>query len=73
MSGAIIAALRAHWQDRSRDFDAPQGHGPLIAQQWIPPTRPRWNGMTRIIFTTPRKRLTPLMRWGGWYAWPCNA
>jgi integrase len=39
VSGATIAALRAHWQDRSRDFDAPQAHGPLIAPQWIPATR----------------------------------
>ncbi|KXU94896.1 hypothetical protein CR51_26200 [Caballeronia megalochromosomata] len=34
VSGATIAALRAHWQDRGRDFDAPRAHGPLIAPQW---------------------------------------
>ncbi len=39
VSRATIAALRAHWQDRQRDFDAPQAHGPLIAPQWIPGTR----------------------------------
>ncbi|VXC81730.1 Integrase [Burkholderia sp. 8Y] len=39
VSGATIAALRAHWHDRGRDFDAPQAQGPLIAPQWIPATR----------------------------------
>jgi len=39
VSGATIAALRAHWRDRERDFDAPQASGPLIAPQWIPATR----------------------------------
>ncbi|KIG11261.1 Protein of unknown function DUF3701 [Burkholderia sp. MR1] len=39
VSGATVAALRAHWQDRTRDFDAPHAHGPLIAPQWIPTTR----------------------------------
>ncbi|MDR5740087.1 phage integrase family protein [Caballeronia sp. LZ016] len=39
VSGATIAALREHWQDRGRDFDAPHVHGPLIAPQWIPGTR----------------------------------
>ncbi|WP_175946356.1 site-specific integrase [Caballeronia sp. BCC1704] len=39
VSGATIAALRAHWQDRGRDFDAPQAQGPLVAPQWIPATR----------------------------------
>ena len=39
VSGATIAALRAHWQDRTRDFDAPHARGPLIAPQWIPGTR----------------------------------
>jgi integrase len=39
VSGATIAALRAHWKDRDRDFDAPRAQGPLIAPQWIPATR----------------------------------
>lgn len=39
VSGATIAALRAHWHDRGRDFDAPRADGPLIAPQWIPATR----------------------------------
>ncbi|WP_175983254.1 site-specific integrase [Caballeronia zhejiangensis] len=39
VSGATIAALRAHWHDRDRDFDDPRAHGPLIAPQWIPATR----------------------------------
>ncbi|CAL8480928.1 protein of unknown function (plasmid) [Caballeronia sp. S22] len=39
VSGATIAALRAHWKDRNRDFDAPRAQGPLIAPQWIPGTR----------------------------------
>ncbi|SAL49401.1 integrase [Caballeronia concitans] len=39
VSGATIVALRAHWHDRGRDFDAPQARGPLIAPQWIPGTR----------------------------------
>ncbi|MDR5798014.1 phage integrase family protein [Caballeronia sp. LZ008] len=39
VSGATIAALRAHWDDRDRDFDAPRAQGPLIAPQWIPATR----------------------------------
>ncbi|MGY6164160.1 phage integrase family protein [Paraburkholderia strydomiana] len=39
VSGATIAALRAHWQDRGRDFDAPRANGPLIAPLWIPATR----------------------------------
>ncbi|GGD89395.1 hypothetical protein [Caballeronia grimmiae] len=38
VSGATVAALRAHWQDRARDFHAPHEHGPLIAPQWIPAT-----------------------------------
>jgi integrase len=39
VSGATVAALRAHWQDGGRDFDAPHSQGPLIAPQWIPATR----------------------------------
>lgn len=39
VSGATIAALRAHWHDRERDLDAPRAQGPLIAPQWIPGTR----------------------------------
>ncbi|WP_250476029.1 phage integrase family protein [Caballeronia sp. GAFFF1] len=39
VSGATVAALRAHWHDRARDFDAPHAQGPLIAPQWIPGTR----------------------------------
>nr|WP_309789584.1 phage integrase family protein [Caballeronia sp. LZ019] len=39
VSGATVAALRAHWQDRTRDFDAPHARGPLIAPLWIPGTR----------------------------------
>jgi integrase len=39
VSGATIAALRAHWQDRGRNFDAPHAQGPLIAPQRIPATR----------------------------------
>jgi integrase len=39
VSGATIAALRAHWKDRGRDFNAPHAHGPLIAPQWIPAMR----------------------------------
>ncbi|SAK70131.1 integrase [Caballeronia glebae] len=39
VSGATIGALRAHWDDRGRDFDAPRADGPLIAPQWIPGTR----------------------------------
>ncbi|SAK75092.1 integrase [Caballeronia temeraria] len=39
VSGATIGALRAHWDDRGRDFDAPRAHGSLIAPQWIPGTR----------------------------------
>jgi integrase len=39
VSGATVAALRAHWADRGRDFDAPQAQGPLIAPRWIPGTR----------------------------------
>jgi integrase len=27
VSGATVAALRAHWQDRGRDFDHPQARG----------------------------------------------
>ncbi|MFT4438938.1 phage integrase family protein [Caballeronia sp. 15715] len=30
VSGPAIAALRAHWQDGGRDFDAPDACGPLI-------------------------------------------
>ncbi|MFL9922570.1 site-specific integrase [Paraburkholderia fungorum] len=39
VSHATVAALRAHWADRGRDFDAPQAQGPLIAPRWIPGTR----------------------------------
>ncbi|MEZ2354901.1 tyrosine-type recombinase/integrase [Caballeronia sp. RCC_10] len=39
VSGATVAALRAHWQDRAHDFDAPHANGPLIAPLWIPATR----------------------------------
>lgn len=39
VSGATVAALRAHWQDRGRDFDHSRAQGPLIAPQWIPGTR----------------------------------
>lgn len=39
VSGATIASLRAHWNNRDRDFDAPRAHGPLIAPQWIAATR----------------------------------
>ncbi|MDR5781228.1 phage integrase family protein [Caballeronia sp. LZ065] len=39
VSGATVAALRAHWHDRGRNFDAVQTRGPLIAPQWIPATR----------------------------------
>ena len=39
VSGATIAALRAHWLDRDRTFDDPRAQGPLIAPQWIPTTR----------------------------------
>jgi integrase len=39
VSGATVAALRAHWQDRGRAFDEPHAQGPLIAPQWIPATR----------------------------------
>uniref|UniRef100_UPI002027B545 site-specific integrase n=1 Tax=Caballeronia sp. GAWG1-5s-s TaxID=2921743 RepID=UPI002027B545 len=39
VSGATVAALRAHWHDRGRDFDAPQARGRLIAPQRIPGTR----------------------------------
>ncbi|WP_244818662.1 phage integrase family protein [Caballeronia sp. Lep1P3] len=38
VSGATVAALRAHWRDRGRDFNAPHAQGPLIAPQWIPAT-----------------------------------
>ncbi|SOE97148.1 Site-specific recombinase XerD [Burkholderia sp. D7] len=31
VSAATVAALRAHWEDRERDFDAPWVEGPLIA------------------------------------------
>jgi integrase len=39
VSGATVAALRAHWEDRGRAFDAPHAQGPLIAPQRIPATR----------------------------------
>ncbi|SAL82559.1 integrase [Caballeronia choica] len=39
VSSATVAALRAHWRDRGRDFDAVHAQGPLIAPQRIPGTR----------------------------------
>jgi integrase len=39
VSHATVAALRAHWYDRGRNFDDPAAQGPLIAPQWIPATR----------------------------------
>ncbi|MEZ2355039.1 tyrosine-type recombinase/integrase [Caballeronia sp. RCC_10] len=39
VSRATIDALRAHWRDRGRDFDAAAASGPLIAPTWIPGTR----------------------------------
>ncbi|SAL82407.1 integrase [Caballeronia arvi] len=38
VSNATVTALRAHWSDRGRDFDATHAQGPLIAPQWIPAT-----------------------------------
>jgi integrase len=37
VSGPTVDALRAHWSDRGRDFDA-QANGALIAPIWIPGT-----------------------------------
>ncbi|WP_309491422.1 phage integrase family protein [Trinickia mobilis] len=38
VSPNAIDALRAHWIDRGRDFDAPNAQGPLIAPTVIPRT-----------------------------------
>ncbi|CAB3805344.1 Tyrosine recombinase XerC [Pararobbsia alpina] len=35
---ATVAALRVHWQDRGRDFDAPLDSAPLLAPTVIPST-----------------------------------
>lgn len=39
VSPDTIAALRAHWHDRHRAFDAPAAAGPLLSPVFIPPTR----------------------------------
>ncbi|WP_434116268.1 phage integrase family protein [Paraburkholderia caffeinilytica] len=39
VSPDTVAALRAHWRDRGRDFDARDAHGPLIAPLVVPATR----------------------------------
>ncbi|CAE6862620.1 Tyrosine recombinase XerC [Paraburkholderia aspalathi] len=39
VSPDTVAALRAHWRDRGRDFDAPGAHGPLVAPLVVPATR----------------------------------
>jgi integrase len=39
VSPAALAALRAHWTDRQRNFDAPDATGPLLAPLITPNTR----------------------------------
>jgi integrase len=43
VSAATVRALRAHWADRGRDFDAAGAGGPLIAPLVIPGTRAAQN------------------------------
>ncbi|MFL9860045.1 site-specific integrase [Paraburkholderia madseniana] len=55
VSAATVRALREHWVDRGRDFDAPLDSAPLIVPLLIPATGPaldRHGGVVEAPYTT---------------------